>query len=431
MPYNGFTDNLQNFREDIKKKTGTILIVDDEPSYLKMISHMLEKNGYETVQAGSTQEALLILKSYVIEVCLLDIQMPNQSGDKFLNTVKHSYPDVAFIMSTGNNDLDMAAKCHDMGADDYLLKPFNVERLLISLHNVLERRHLARENKYYRTQMEKKLEEQAEQLRSSHSMLIQQEKLAAIGQLAAGVAHEINNPLGFIYSNLSTLQIYTERISDYLDKVNLQSAHLPPEQLKELQLLQKNSKINTVLDDLPELLAETIDGAERIKKIIQSLKSFSRNDPDQSLPVCVNECLEKAITMVWNEIKYIAQIEKDLQTLPTIQGYPQQLSQVFMNLLINAVHAMSSNGLIRVTTTATDDAIRVTVSDNGSGIAPQHLHKIFDPFFTTKAPGKGTGLGMCIIKDIINKHEGSIDVSSTLGQGTTFTIHLPLKTAVV
>ncbi len=419
------TGEFEAFRNAHRKKTGTILIVDDEDSYRKMISRILEQSGFQTLEAATTQEAMGFFKSCVIDVCLLDINMPGQSGDKFLKAVKHSYPDVAFIMSTGLGDVDMAARCQDLGAEDYLLKPFEGARLLIILNNVLERRRLAQDNKFYRTQMERKLKEQEEKLRHSHNLLVQQEKLAAIGQLAAGVAHEINNPLGFISSNLNTLQRYTGRISDFINRV-LASDFLSPEQRLELQTLQTSMKIPAMLEDLPELVAETLDGTERINKIVQSLKSFSRMDDDRSQPVQVNDCLERAITVVWNEIKYVATVDKDLQDLPTIQGYPQQLSQAFMNLLVNAAHAITADGIIQVATAVVDENIQVVIKDNGCGIAAEHLPKIFDPFFTTKEAGKGTGLGMSITNDIIFKHGGTIDVHSVLQQGTTFTLSLPL-----
>lgn len=405
-----------------------ILVVDDENSFLTFTSRILQQQGYECFKAIDSSEALEQLKSNTIDLCLLDVKMPGKTGDVLLKEIKRIYPEVAVIMATGVSTLEMAHKCSALGADEYLVKPFEPERLLISVQNVLDRRRLLQENIFYRTKLENKLSEQAEKLRASQSLLVQQEKLAAIGQLAAGIAHEINNPLGFVSSNLNTLQKYIGKIADYKNAIDELSSNPLTELHQELLDLKRKNKLDSLLEDLPDLITESIEGTEKIKIIVQSLKTFSRTDNDKKVVLDVNECLESAITVVWNEIKYNSKLERNFSELPPIMGYPQQLAQVFMNLLVNASHAIESKGMIKAKTWAEDDQLIVTISDNGCGIADKDLCKIFDPFFTTKPPGKGTGLGMSIASDIVRKHDGRIEVESVVGKGTTFTVKLSRTT---
>lgn len=273
--------------------------------------------------------------------------------------------------------------------------------------------------------LRRRLETQESKLKESQTLLIQQEKLAAIGQLAAGVAHEINNPLGYISSNLGRLKTYGDRFASYFQELDGLITELPQESRKALEEKRKKYKIDQLIEDLPELVEESQEGSGRIKKIVEGLKCFSRSDSEEATPVDINECLENSITIVWNEIKYNANLEREFSDVPPVRGYPQQLAQVFMNLLVNASHAIEKDGLIRLSTCRTGDMIEVRVSDNGEGIQPDHLPRIFDPFFTTKPVGKGTGLGMSIAREIIEKHGGSISVTSEVGQGTVFSVVLP------
>jgi len=407
-----------------------ILIVDDEAGFRDFVKIVLSDNGYVCFQAESAKDAQKILKSETVDLCLLDLIMPERSGDDYLKEIKHIYPDIGVIISTGVGSLDAAAKCHDLGADDYLLKPFEPQRLLISLKNVSERRRLLIDKKFYHRQLEKKLAEQEAEVKLSQSILVQQEKLAAIGQLAAGVAHEINNPVGFISANLRALSKYADKILVFKDAVGQLLDSQDNDQTEAKAILQQKHKLDDIFDDLHELISESLDGTDKIKDIVQSLKSFTRIDSEKTVPVNINECLDDAITVVWNEIKYNSQLEKEFAELPYIQGFPQQLAQVFMNLLVNASHAIATKGVINVKTLAESDVVRVIVTDNGCGIAPENLNRIFDPFFTTKAVGQGTGLGMSISSDIIQKHNGSITVSSEVGLGTTFTLEFPVESDV-
>jgi len=277
--------------------------------------------------------------------------------------------------------------------------------------------------------MNSKLEEAYTDLKQSHSQVLQQEKMASIGQLAAGVAHEINNPMGFISSNLSSLGKYMEKISTFnaslLEAVQTKG---DAETMVTLNELRKKMKIDFILGDISGLLAESQEGAERVRRIVQDLKSFSHVDETQCKPFSVNECLASTLNMARNEIKYVADVEQEYDPdLPLLNCYPQQLNQVFMNLLVNAAHAIEGHGIIKIKTLRESDDIIVRISDTGKGIAPENLTRVFEPFFTTKEVGKGTGLGLSISYEIIKKHGGVMNVESAVGVGTTFTIRLPLS----
>jgi len=265
-------------------------------------------------------------------------------------------------------------------------------------------------------------------LKATHSQLLQQEKMASIGQLAAGVAHEINNPMGFISSNLGTMTKYLDRLTRFLE---LQSAGMQgsvAEPLKEEILAARRSfKVDYILQDARALLAESRDGAERVRTIVQNLKSFSHADEAKASYVDLNDCLETTITIAWNELKYKTTLRRDYGELPPVLCLPQQLNQVFLNLLVNAAHAIETQGEISITTRGAGDRVTVAIHDTGCGIPQEIQHRVFEPFFTTKEVGKGTGLGLSISYDIIKKHGGSIEVESPPGSGTTFTITLPVE----
>ena len=271
------------------------------------------------------------------------------------------------------------------------------------------------------------LEDAYNELKQTQSQILQQEKMASIGQLAAGVAHEINNPMGFISSNLGTLGKYTDKLSEF---INIQSRALESiddvQKAEELREARKRLKIDYILEDIRELIKESLDGADRVKKIVQDLKSFSRVDEAEYKMADINECIESTLNIVWNELKYKATVHKEYGDIPMTRCYPQQLNQVFMNLLVNASHAIEKQGEITIKTWNSGNTINVSISDTGCGIPEDKINRIFEPFFTTKEVGKGTGLGLSIAYDIIKKHNGEISVQSEVGRGTTFTVKIPV-----
>ncbi len=278
-----------------------------------------------------------------------------------------------------------------------------------------------------RRSSEQELRENYEKLKNMQAQLLQSSKMASIGQLAAGVAHEINNPLAFINTNFSALKKYMVNITEILDAYEKLLGQPENKDLQnKVSVLIKKSNLAFILSDLTELLDDSTDGMKRIIDIIADLKSFSRVDEAEIKEVDINDCLKSTIKMVSNEIKYKCALNLELAELPTIACYPGQLNQVFMNLLVNAGHAIEERGEINISTQKDPENITIKISDTGSGIADEHLEKLFDPFFTTKPIGTGTGLGLSISYGIIQKHGGKINVASELGQGTTFEISLPL-----
>lgn len=268
-------------------------------------------------------------------------------------------------------------------------------------------------------------------LTAMQMQILQSEKMASIGQLAAGVAHEINNPMAFINSNLSTLNKYIGRLTEFIEHLSSSfNSTTMTESQQHIKEMRRLLKIDHILSDAHYLIEESQEGAERVKRIVQDLKSFSRVDQAKVSIVNINECLDSTINIAWNEIKYIATLNKEYGQLPSIRCYPQQLNQVFLNLLVNAAQAMEIQGNIIVRTWGDSDNVFVSVSDTGNGIPEEIRQRIFEPFFTTKEVGKGTGLGLSISADIVRKHGGDIEVASKAGEGTEFTVRLPVNSGI-
>ncbi len=269
------------------------------------------------------------------------------------------------------------------------------------------------------------LEKINKELKSTQAQMLHREKMASVGQLAAGVAHEINNPMGFITGNLGALKNY---VAKYLAFIETQSKALSSLNAEGLvKEAREKLKLDFLISDTNDLLAESLDGAKRVSEIVQNLKCFSRIDEDLTAPSDINECLESTLKIIWNELKYKVILHKDYGELPLTLCNSQELNQVFMNILVNASHAIQEQGEITIRTWQEDALIMVTITDTGTGIAQDELTNIFEPFFTTKEVGKGTGLGLSICYDIVKKHEGEILVKSEMGKGTEFTIKIPVK----
>jgi signal transduction histidine kinase len=273
-----------------------------------------------------------------------------------------------------------------------------------------------------------------EQMRISliakQEQIVQSEKLASIGQLAAGVAHEINNPIGFVFSNFGSLEDYLARLFRMLAAYRQEEEALAgtPAALR-LARLRDEIELDYLREDIPALMSESKDGIRRVRKIVQDLKDFSHVDTRQEWEtVNLHAGLDSTLNIVGNEIKYKADVIRDYGALPDVECLPNELNQVFMNLLVNAAHALGDGrGTITVRTRQVTTEAWVEVADSGSGIAPADLKRIFDPFFTTKPVGKGTGLGLSLSYGIIKKHGGRIEVNSELGVGTTFRVCVPLR----
>ncbi len=321
--------------------------------------------------------------------------------------------------------------------------------LVCYVKDITEKIRADEQLKNYSHNLEKMVQERTDELKNAlvelqntQSQLIQSEKLASIGQLAAGVAHEINNPVGFVKSNLGTIAEYREDLIKVIEQYSVLEEALHSEQdncgtgvirdtLENIRNVKNEVDLNFVLDDYRNVIEESLEGMERVAKIVADLKDFAHVDKAEFEYADINNGIESTLNIVWNELKYKAEITKDLGNIPLIKCYPQRLNQVFMNILVNAAHAIEKKGEIRIATRADDGRVEIRISDTGCGIPPEVLSKIYDPFFTTKDVGKGTGLGLNVAYNIIEKHQGTIDVETEVGKGTTFIIRLQTAPDIV
>lgn len=288
--------------------------------------------------------------------------------------------------------------------------------------------HLERELRSRNEELEKTLAE----MKRIQEGLIQSEKMASIGLLTAGIAHEINNPLAFVSSNLNRFKEYFEDVSALLDGWRELGKTLPADgaaaqPLAELRSKEEQIDLDFVKEDFGTLMQHSRSGADRIKSIVEQLRGFSHMSDAVGSAADINKALEDSVTLSWNEIKYKATVNKEYGEIPPVSCNLGELKQVFVNLLVNAAHAVEPMGLITLRTSVCDDYVVVEITDTGCGIPAENLPRIFDPFFTTKPVGKGTGLGLWISATIIQKHAGTISVKSTVGAGSTFTIRLPYR----
>jgi len=288
-------------------------------------------------------------------------------------------------------------------------------------------------------QVNASLEEKIKELRKARQQLVQSEKMASLGVLSAGIAHEINNPIGFIQSNLGMLQTSVADLLNIIGEYRrfrqmISQLGILKAQTDAMQALEQRLDMDFLTEDLPQLIADAREGTQRVKTIVQDLKAFSRTSDDSPQPFDINREMEIALRIAHNEIKYVAEVEKLYGDVPLVKGVAPQLNQVLVNLLVNAAQAIGQKGAdtqgkIRVRTFANNGTVNVEIADTGVGIAQENLTRIFDPFFTTKKVGQGTGLGLSISYSIVQRMGGTIIVRSKPGQGTMFCIALPAARA--
>ncbi len=303
---------------------------------------------------------------------------------------------------------------------------------LLALVIANHRMHVERANRIVElSTLNATMQRMNEMLEETQDQLVQSEKMASIGQIAAGVAHEINNPIGFVLSNLSTLDSYLASLFALLEAYieSERPASVPQkDSLDRVRALRDNINFDFLRGDIVALLAESRDGILRVKHIVQDLKDFSRGGADEVWEVVnVHDALDRTLNIVRNEVKYKARIETRYGSLPDVECLPSRLHQVFLNLIVNAGQAIEANGTITISTGTSGSEIWIRFEDTGCGIPKQHLNRIFEPFFTTKPVGQGTGLGLSVSYSIVRRHGGSIEVESEVGRGSRFTIHLPLQ----
>jgi signal transduction histidine kinase len=297
------------------------------------------------------------------------------------------------------------------------------------VHTQLELKHardgLRDQNAYLEAEVARRLKE----IQQVQIQLLQSEKMAAIGQLAAGIAHEINNPVGFVTSNLKTLDVYKQDIFEILDAYEALEAACTSDEavLLKIRALKQKKDFGFLRTDLGQLISESQQGMARVAKIVSDLKDFAHAENKEWRWTDLNSGLDSTLNIVWNEIKYHCTVNKSYGDIPEVYCISSQINQVLLNLLVNAAQSIPEKGEITIRTGQTGEEVFIAIADTGSGIPAENLARIFEPFFTTKPVGKGTGLGLSISYDIVQKHRGRLEVESTVGEGTTFTVWLPVN----
>ena len=299
--------------------------------------------------------------------------------------------------------------------------------------NIIHFTALAVENARLLDQSQELLNQQKKlnkQLEEAHNQLLQSEKLASIGQLAAGVAHEINNPVGYINSNMASLKGYASYLISVIDLFSEYYEQSQSDNIELKNTLAKKIKdvdLNFIKTDLHSLIDESLEGVSRVKKIVNDLKDFSHVDDMEMQWADLHKGLDSTLNIVHNELKYKADIIKNYGEIPEVECIASQINQVFINVLVNAAHAIEKHGTITIATGLSNDFVWIKIQDTGTGIPEDKINRIFDPFYTSKPVGSGTGLGLSLSYTIIEKHHGKIEVESTVGSGSTFTIRLPVQ----
>lgn len=405
-----------------------ILIVDDEESVRSLFMAYLGEK-YLCTAAANSEEALACLSREPYALVISDMLMPGLSGVELLRKITERYPNTAVIMVSGVDRTQRVLDAVRLGAYDYLIKPCDLDVLEMSVERVLERRSLLHAAKHYKQDLERRHEELRQskaELERLQAHIVQQEKMASLGQLAAGVAHELNNPAGFIFGNMEILQECAQGLERLLGFY--ETVPVTDEVQAHIETIKEEIDYDNTLVDLRSMILDCREGAERIRDVVQNLRTFSRLDEAEFKKVDIHEGLDSTIRLL---SRYYSSGHIDLQRnyaeLPLVDCYAGQLNQVWMNLLVNAAQALQGGGVVNVTTRRAGDQVIVTINDTGDGMAPATLKNIFNPFFTTKPVGEGSGLGLSVTYGIIERHKGAIRVESTVGVGTTFTITLPIE----
>lgn len=417
-----------------------ILIVDDTPSNLEVLSESLADSGIEVAIATSGKAALKQLEYASVDLILLDIMMPEMDGFETCRLLKANErtKDIPIIFMTALSDSMDKLKGFNLGAVDYITKPFQKEEVLARTRVHLQLRKFNRTLEYRVAEQTAELHQMLEDLKQTQTQLVQSEKMSSLGQLVAGVAHEVNNPVNFIYGNLAPAKNYVEDLIELVDLICQEHTDLSPIIRKKI----KRIDFEFIREDLPRLLSSMEVGADRIRQIVLSLRNFSRLDEAGMKPVELREGIESTLLILQSRLKECSEhpeikIVKRYDEIPKVECYANQLNQVFMNLLCNAIDSLEEAMVsekqllpeIHIETQKIEDNIvRIIIADNGPGIAEVTQTKLFEPFFTTKPVGKGTGLGLAISHRIVTEeHQGSIYCISSPGKGAKFVIEIPIR----
>jgi two-component system, NtrC family, sensor kinase len=439
----------ENNRQDI------VLIVDANSNNLRMLADFLDNAGFEVMLAKSGKVALERVKSTLPDLILLDVMMPDMDGFETCRQLKENLAthEIPIVFMTANSDIMHKIEGLDLGAVDYITKPFHPQEVLDRVNLHLKLHSLTKQMVEQNLILEQRVAERTaelnqalHELQTAQIQLIQNEKLSSLGQLVAGVAHEINNPVNFIYVNLIHASEYIHKI---LEVVQLYQKYCPDPD-REITDKINACDLNFLIEDLPKLINSMKVGSERIQEIVSSLRNFCRTNEVETAKVDIHVGIDSTLMILRNRLNAIPnssgiEVIRDYGTLPMVECYPGQLNQVFMNLLCNAIDAIEEHNCqrtveeiranpskIRIQTEMLDsDWIRIKIIDNGLGMNEEVLAQMFNPFFTTKPIGKGTGMGLAISHAIVvEKHGGQLSCLSEPGQGTEFIIQIPVQQTI-
>lgn len=408
-----------------------ILIIDDMPANLELMAEIL-KDDYSVQIATSGEKGLKLAREHIPDLILLDVMMSGMSGYDVCRLLKAEPElcEIPVIFVTALDDQADEAFGLQLGAVDYIVKPVVPGIVMARVKSQLalknERDLLESQNAWLKSEVERRMGE----LKEAQAFLFQSEKMASLGLLAAGIVHEINNPLSYVYANLEGLKDRLHSVLSIFELAEQFSRQLPHDQPDVLffQKLKDELDYDGFKADLADLIEESIEGALRARKIIQNLREFSHMNENESGLHDLESGIDATLNIVNNELKYKAEIIKEYGGLAPINCVGSQINQVVMNLLVNAAQAIEKSGKIIIRTGGQgNDRVWIEVEDTGCGISEEVRKKVFEPFFTTKPVGKGTGLGLSLSYKIIKEHGGAIDLTSELGKGTKFRVYLPVN----
>lgn len=425
---------------NVLAQENTILVVDDTPTNLQVLFDLLSEQSYRVAIAKNGETALQRLETFQPNLILLDVMMPGIDGFETCQRFKANphTRDIPVIFMTALSDSVDKVKGLRLGAVDYITKPIQHEEVLarIQVHLQLRNATCALEQRTI------DLDRVVKNLKDTQLQLVQGEKMSALGQLVAGIAHEINNPINFIHGNLSHATEYVQELLAFVELYQQQ----PPAPIADVQQRAQDIDLEFLQTDLVNLFDSMKIGTDRIRDLVISLRNFSRLDEADCKLADLHHGIDSTIVILQHRLKAKPnspqiQIIRNYGELPDVECYPSQLNQVFMNLLSNAIDALESSTTHEPTITirtsvmakslperTTSDWVTISIADNAGGIPESIQIKLFDPFFTTKPIGKGTGLGLSISHQIVTeKHQGEIGVYSTMGKGTEFTVKIPVK----
>src|SRR5262245_44746041 len=388
-----------------------ILVIDDEEAARFGIRKALEREQYLVELATNGQEALQKIREFSPHVVISDINMPQMDGITLLKEMSRLEVPAPVILITAHGSELVAVEGLRAGAYDYIAKPFEVDDLRKAVRNAAEKQRLLASNRRYLADLEQALFE----LKNSQAERIQAEKMAALGRLVAGVAHEVNTPLGALSSAIDTFGRAYERITELLTSdVGLKGSSV-------------SEKIASLKSSLEQTLRVAQEACQRIDSLVRTMRRFANLDHAPLRRTDIRDCIESTLAVLNHQLGADIRVRKDFGDLTTIDCYPMELNQLFTCLLMNSIEAISGPGEINIRIWQAQDRLLIRIADSGRGIAREDIPRIFDPGFTTKGSGVGTGLGLPTCQKIVERHRGTIEVQSELGTGTQVIVSLPLR----